>query len=174
MKAVILLGSSRSHGNTRAVCQHLQTLTNCELIDLKPLNIGHYDYEYSNLDDDFLPLMRKIVSEYDTIIFATPVYWYSMSGIMKVFFDRITDCLKVEKELGDRLKAKNMALVSCSAHDDLDARFSMPFINTADYLDMMFLGEVHICVKDKEKGLSEVMEKRLADFWEEVMRKMEK
>ena len=34
-----------------------------------------------------------IIEKYDTLIFATPVYWYSMSGIMKVFFDRKNDNL---------------------------------------------------------------------------------
>ncbi|MCP4458779.1 MAG: NAD(P)H-dependent oxidoreductase [Cytophagales bacterium] len=37
---------------------------------------------------------------------ATPVYWYSMSGIMKVFLDRIYDVLTIEKELGRKLHGK--------------------------------------------------------------------
>ena len=35
-----------------------------------------------------------------TIIFVTPVYWYAMSGRMKVFFDRWTDLLKIDKDTG--------------------------------------------------------------------------
>ena len=56
--------------------------------------------------------MKTIISKYDTIIFATPVYWYSMSGILKVFIDRITDLLTIEKELGRKLRGKKMAVVS--------------------------------------------------------------
>ncbi len=50
--------------------------------------------------------MNDIVDKYDVLIFATPVYWYSMSGIMKVFFDRITDLLTIKKDIGRKLKGK--------------------------------------------------------------------
>ena len=43
---------------------------------------NYYDYEYKNQNDDFLPTIKKILA-YDLILFITPVYWYSMSGIMK-------------------------------------------------------------------------------------------
>lgn len=58
--------------------------------------------------------MRKLV-EYDLILSTTLVYWYSMSGLLKVFFDRITDCLKIEKSIGRALNGKSMAFISCGS-----------------------------------------------------------
>lgn len=60
-------------------------------------------------NDDYLNLMKQILDKYETLILATPVYWYSMSGIMKVFFDRLTDLLTIEKELGRKLRGKKIA-----------------------------------------------------------------
>ena len=86
MRKLIILGSSRKDGDTKKVVDELVKLTGWDLIDLNDYKISYYDYEHKNLDDDYLPLMRKIIANYDVLIFATPVYWYSMSGIMKVFF----------------------------------------------------------------------------------------
>lgn len=58
---------------------------------------------------DYLNLMKQILDKYETLILATPVYWYSMSGIMKVFFDRLTDLLTIEKEFGRKLRGKKTA-----------------------------------------------------------------
>ena len=169
MKGIIILGSSRSDGHTGQVVSYLQEISGLEVIDLKEKRIEHYDYQYRNQDDDFLPLMRKLTAEYDSYIFATPVYWYSMSGIMKTFFDRITDCLKIEPELGKKLIGKNMAVLSCSGHDDLDQHFSMPFVNSADYLGINYLGEAHTWIirgelNDQIKGIVD-------RFWQEIQDK---
>ncbi|MCG8573408.1 MAG: NAD(P)H-dependent oxidoreductase [Flavobacteriales bacterium] len=91
MKKVIIVGSSRNNGDTVALANELVQQTNWDLINLNDYKFSYYDYEHKNKDDDYLKLMKRIIQEYDTLIFATPVYWYSMSGIMKVFFDRITD-----------------------------------------------------------------------------------
>lgn len=44
----------------------------------------------------------------DNIVFATPVYWYAMSGRMKIFFDRFTDLLYTHKSIGKNLKGKKL------------------------------------------------------------------
>lgn len=93
MKKVIILGSSSKNGETKKVVTELMRISNWELIDLNDYKISHFDYQHLNRNDDFISLMKRITENYDVLIFATPVYWYSMSGIMKVFFDRITDLL---------------------------------------------------------------------------------
>ncbi|MFK7972856.1 MAG: flavodoxin family protein, partial [Bacteroidia bacterium] len=118
MKTVIIQGSARSVGDTSKIVNLLQAQLGCEIIDLNDYVIRQYDYECMNSDDDFMPLIRRIVDEYDLLVFATPVYWYSMSGIMKAFFDRITDCLDMEKETGRKLRGMSMALVSVSNDDE--------------------------------------------------------
>ncbi|TNE54476.1 MAG: NADPH-dependent oxidoreductase [Bacteroidetes bacterium] len=143
MSTLIILGSSDSNGNTRQVAAHLAQQLDADLIDLNAYRIGYFDYEFKNQDDDFLPLMERITVDYDTIIFATPVYWYTMSAVMKTFFDRISDLLKIRKDLGRRLRGKSMAVVSCSGDDDLVEGFAMPFRESADYLGMEYLGDYH-------------------------------
>jgi hypothetical protein len=75
-----------------------------------------------------------------------------MSGIMKVFFDRITDLLTIEKELGRKLQGKNMAAISCSIGNNLGATFWLPFSETAKYLGMEYLGNIHI-ISGKENEM---------------------
>ena len=143
LTGVIIQGSSRSNGNTGKIVSFIQEKTGFKSIDLKSKQIGAFDYDFENREDDFLPLMTEIVHHYDTIIFATPVYWYSMSGIMKNFFDRISDCLKTEKELGRKLRGKNMGMVSCGSDSELKMGFEMPFVESANYLGMNYLGNIH-------------------------------
>lgn len=155
MRKVIIFGSSRSDGETRKVVDELIKISGWEMIDLNDYRISYYDYEHKNLDDDYLPLMRKIIVNYDVLIFATPVYWYSMSGIMKVFFDRITDLLDEEKDLGRKLRGKSMAAISCSVGDNLSENFWIPFRETARYLGMNYLGDIHtIESKDESENLN--------------------
>ena len=123
---------------------------NFELIDLNDFDISYYDYDHKNRQDDFLPLMKKLIERYKTLVFATPVYWYTMSAVMKTFFDRISDLLTIEKDLGRQLRGKNMVLISCSNEDDLPKGFSMPFEKSAEYLGMNWLGEMHGWVENGE------------------------
>lgn len=133
-KTIIIQGSSKSLGNTHKVVNYLNKDNQFDVVDLKTKNIGSFDYEFANADDDFLPLMEEIISKYDTIVFATPVYWYSMSGILKDFFDRVSDLLHYKKELGRQLRGKNLAMISNSTENDLKNGFTMPFIESANYL----------------------------------------
>jgi multimeric flavodoxin WrbA len=159
MKKLVILGSSRKDGDTRKIVDELIRISGWDLIDLNDYNFGYYDYEHKNLDDDYLDLMRKIIAGYDVLIFATPVYWYAMSGIMKVFFDRITDLLDEEKDLGRKLRGKSMAAVSCSVGDNLGEAFWLPFSETARYLGMNYLGGAHaIANADESENLKRFVE----------------
>jgi len=154
-KTVIIQGSSRSNGNTNKIIKHILSTNKYDVIDLYDKKINHFDYDFNN-EDDFLPLMKNVIEKYDTIIFATPVYWYAMSGILKVFFDRISDLLYVEKDLGRKLRGKNMAMISCGSGPELKDEFSMPFIESANYLGMKYLGNVHTWLENDTKITQEV------------------
>lgn len=146
-KGIIILGSSRSHGDTAKVIAFLKDRIEFDVIDLSKKKINHYDYDFKNEEDDFSELFKNMVQNYQTIVFATPIYWYTMSGITKVFLDRISDFLKKEKEYGRMLRGKNMAVVSCSNHNDRDESFTMPFVRSAAYLGMEYVGDVHTWVE---------------------------
>ena len=143
MRKVIILGSARKEGETKKVVSELIKNSDWDVIDLTDFDIAHFDYEHLNRNDDFLPLMKDITEKYEVLIFATPVYWYSMSGIMKVFFDRITDLLRIEKEIGRKLRNKYMAVISSSNGSNLEEYFWLPFKESAAYLGMKYIADLH-------------------------------
>ena len=59
------------------------------------------------------------------------------------YFDRFTDVLDDEKEIGWQLRSKRMAVITSSTGDNLDDNFWYPFIETANYLGMKYLGNLH-------------------------------
>lgn len=141
---VIIQASANSNGNTFKVVNYLNKDNHFDIIDLLDYNIGHFDYSFKNADDDFLPLMEKIIKNYDVIIFATPVYWYTMSGILKVFFDRLSDLLHYKKDLGRKLRGKKMGMISNSGDNDRKQGFNMPFIESSKYLGMNYIDDIHV------------------------------
>ncbi len=163
---LLLQGSSRSQGDTRLVIDHLRRHLAFDFVDLLDLRIGHFDYEFRHREDDFLPLMRRFTADYETLLVATPVYWYAMSGILKDFFDRISDLLKIEKDTGRLLRGKNLAMLSCSGADDRIASFGDPFLAAADYLGMKYLGDVHVWVE--EGAIPPLAQQRLANFADQL------
>ncbi|EDP96693.1 NAD(P)H-dependent oxidoreductase [Kordia algicida OT-1] len=147
-KGVILLGSSRSHGNTHTIVSELQKQTNFDVIDLKQYKINHFAYDLDN-EDDFNTLFKKLTATYTTFVFATPIYWYTMSGVMKVFFDRISDFLYEEKDIGRRLRGTNMGVLSCGSDKEIKQGFEMPFVESAHYLGMQYKGHIHTWIENK-------------------------
>ena len=143
MKKVVIVGSSRNDGDTVKLSKQLIEKSKWDLIDLNDYEFSYFDYNHENINDSYLDLMKGIVQKYETLIFITPVYWYSMSGIMKVFFDRFTDLLTIEKELGRKLRGKKMAVLSCSIGENLGEHFWLPFSETAKYLGMEYIGNSH-------------------------------
>lgn len=140
---VIIQASARVNGNTQKVVNELNKNSDFDVVILASKNIGHFSYDFSNSDDDFLPLIKKIIEKYDIIIFVTPMYWYTMSGYLKVFLDRISDLLVVHKELGRQFRGKKMGFISNAIDDDRPKGFEMPFEKSAKYLGMKYLGDVH-------------------------------
>jgi multimeric flavodoxin WrbA len=166
MKGVIIQGSAKSNGNTAEIVRLLNKHLDYDVLDLSLLEIAPFDYEFKNRHDDFLPTIRNIVEQYDVILFATPVYWYAMSGIMKNFFDRITDCLDLEKDTGRKLRGKSMAALSCGSYDADFEGFFMPFRNSADYLGMNYLGDVHTWKEGNE--IETEVQTRIIEFAKKI------
>jgi len=146
MSSVLFLASARSDGHTRKICTHISDISAIPCLDFNDFNISYYDYHQGNEKDDFIKVIEQILA-YDTIIFATPVYWYSMSAQMKTFLDRFTDLLKIRKDLGRQLKAKSMKVICCSSDATEYPEFWMPFKRSADYLGMLYKGHAHTWIE---------------------------
>ena len=121
---IALFASSRRHGNTGRLMDQVAS-----------------DYEYRNRGDDFEALIGRVL-EFEQIIFASPVYWYSMSPPMKVFIDRIPDLLDLEDllEQGRRLRGKTAFVVCTSICEAAAPEFVGTFSETCGYLGMRFGG----------------------------------
>ena len=66
-----------------------------------------------------------------------------MSATLKLFFDRLSDLLRYKKDLGRQLRGKKMAMISNSINNDRRPGFEMPFVESAKYLGLEYLGDIH-------------------------------
>lgn len=66
-KILIIMGSSRSHGDTRKIVDAIIPKTKAHFIDLNTYKISYFDYEHRNKDDDFVEIATKMV-EYEQIL----------------------------------------------------------------------------------------------------------
>ncbi len=141
-KIAVLIGSSNDNGNTIALVNAVVQTINADVFNLKDYQISPFDYEHKNSDDDFIGLVKELLL-YDQIIFASPVYWYSMSAQMKVFFDRISDLLQFKKELAQQLRGKSCAILSTGSSPLPERSFEELFSNSFDYLGMNYKGMLY-------------------------------
>jgi multimeric flavodoxin WrbA len=141
---IILLGSARKDSHTRTLLRNVFNGISHDLVDLLDFEIAPFDYnaQYPETDQFQELADRMLVAK--NIVFATPVYWYSMSGILKNFMDRFTDLVSVEKEKGRALEGKNVYLFSVGADQFHPDGFEVPFRETAKYLGMKYHQGVYI------------------------------
>lgn len=135
---IIILGSSRGDGNTLKAVKMVFPDETSPLIDLSNLNISYYDYHNKNSHDDFLPFAEKMIN-HNPIILATPVYWYTMSAIMKTFIDRWSDLISIRKDIGRKMKGKDLYIIT-SFGSNIPKGFEDAFSQTCDYMEMNYKG----------------------------------
>jgi len=142
MNVCIILASSRRGGNTEQLVTSFTHSYPAKVFNLVDLDISPFDYQHNNRDDDFFPLIEKILS-YDLIIFVSPVYWYAMSAQLKVFFDRLTDLLALDKPSGRNFRNKLCAAIATGTDKSAPSCFEQPFALTASYFGMNYLGMLY-------------------------------
>jgi multimeric flavodoxin WrbA len=155
--AIALFGSSRRHGNTGRFLDDIAAGLCIDIVDLGQLRLSPYDYEHRNRGDDFEPLMKRVL-EFDRIIIASPVYWYSVSPPVKVFLDRISDYLDIPElqPEGRRLRGKTGYVVCTSIYDTVPAPFIGSLTSTFAYLGMHFGGVAHVnCSEEYSRSIHE-------------------
>ncbi|MFN7730658.1 MAG: flavodoxin family protein [Pirellula sp.] len=147
-KTLIILGTARSDSYTLNALINLASFNSPEIIELHKLKISPYNYSQP-AKDDFLQIAEKM-TQADVIVFATPVYWYSMSGFLKVFFDRLTDLISTSKNVGRGLAGKKVYLFATGSDAQLPEGFEVPFIKTSEYFNMKYQRAFYICTADKK------------------------
>lgn len=146
-KPLIILASARKQGKTRTFLNEVFSGSDYDLVDLLDFHILPYNYanDYSDTDE-FLKIVDELLG-HRIIVFATPVYWYAMSGLMKTFFDRFTDIVTAKKQIGRQLSGKSTFLLAVGADEELPGGFEVPFKSTSDYLDMEYRGCIYYSTK---------------------------
>lgn len=167
-KYIIISGSARAVSDTETYINLVCKGLDYQVISLLDFAITQYSYQNDYpVKDDFLEIIKTILP-YKTIIFATPVYWYAMSGIMKVFFDRWTDLITINKDLGRKLAGKQVFVLSVGADESLPEGFEIPFKSTASYFKMDYQACVYFSTK---KGQSLLENTLLAEQFNTFIRK---
>lgn len=136
-KTLVILGTNRADSHTLQGIRNDLPFNDYQLIELRDFRIDHYSYELPKPADDFL-MVVNLMLEAENLVFATPVYWYAMSGRMKVFLDRFTDLITSDKSLGRALAGKSVFLFASGSDEELPEGFEVPFRNTAAFFKMDF------------------------------------
>ncbi len=112
IKVLAFNGSAKKNGNTskllKKVINHIKDaeVEVIHLIDKKlqaclSCSFSEVDCVYPcRIKDDMQEIVEKI-KKADALIFASPTYWYCMSGLMKNFIDRLTTCDVAEPPIFD-------------------------------------------------------------------------
>ena len=158
-KTAIVNGSSRNDGHSAIIAQLIKDKTNGEVFHLADYQIGYFDYDNAHIEDDFIPFIETLI-EYPVWVLVTPVYWYSMSAQMKTWLDRMSDILKWNKDLLPSLKKTSWYIASCGSDAEVTPGYFVPFRLSANYLDISYLGDVHLW-KDNRVPIEKEVEQRI-------------
>lgn len=146
-KPVVILGSARSDGDTRRLLDSMLKANPHTFIELLDFSIAPYSYAQNYPSADAFPYLADLLLQHPVVVFATPVYWYSMSGVMKNLFDRLIDLTTTHKTLGRQLAGKRVFLVAIGSDSELPVGFEVPFKLISEYFNMLFEGTFYHSTK---------------------------
>lgn len=114
----VLFGGSRPKGNTAQLTKlalegHEYTWIDLTKYQLNPVrDLRHENTEINHYEDDYLAIIDQVLAS-DTVIFASPVYWYSVSASMKSFIDHWSESLLDPRyaDFKQQMAAKDFRLI---------------------------------------------------------------
>lgn len=154
MQVIIVTGSPRRSGNlgryAGIVTEELASLGHSvESVNLYDLHIGPCrscdacaESGRCIFKDDIGGLAGRLLAA-DLIVLATPVYWFSVSGVMKTFMDRTQSLWH-----GRQLKGKAGAALIVQAHAGADETCAL-LASFAKYHAMRWLGCSSVRTRDQ-------------------------
>ncbi|WLD94204.1 flavodoxin family protein [Alkalihalobacillus sp. AL-G] len=138
MKILAINGSARDDGNTELLTKKALDGLDVTHIHLRDFNIRpiddlrHTEGGFQPVEDDNDRLVEMML-DHDILVFATPVYWYGMSGIMKNLIDRWSQNLRDSRfDFKDKL-SKKTAYVICCGGDNPKLK-ALPLIQQFSYI----------------------------------------
>lgn len=146
-KIIFMNGSPNKSGNTFRIGEEILKGINHDILQMSDYKVSQYGQVYE--DDEINKIFEKI-KNVDTIVIGAPVYWYTVSGIVKTFIDRLY--LLPEAEV---LKGKNLYFFAQGSAPDEATRQSITFLATrVSELMGMNLKDVVVDSSDDNKIIS--------------------
>lgn len=121
MNIVFVNASPNYDGCTYQIGERLLKGIQHDVLQMSDYKISQYGKVYE--DDQMVDLLKQL-KEYDTLVIGSPVYWYTVSGILKTFIDRLY--LLPEAEY---LKGKKLYLFAQGSAPDEDTKKSIRFLS---------------------------------------------
>jgi len=168
MKAVCLLGSPRTKGNSAILANYFMQTMQQAGVETASFTLNNLSYrgcqacymcktkvDHCILEDDLSPVLEA-VKKTDILVMATPVYFGNISGQLKTFFDRTFSFLVPDYHATpykSRLApGKKSVFIMCQGNPD-EKRFTDVFPNIEFFLQWFGFAENHLIracgVRDK-------------------------
>lgn len=142
-RPLLIVGSNRKNSDTLAFAEKALNGIEYQVLDLLDYPVAPYNYEHQYPENDAFARLTSLLLRHQVLVLASPVYWYSMSGLMKTFFDRLTDLIRDKKTLGRQLRGKDVFVLAAGNNPELPPGFLVPFELSCHYLGMQFRGSLY-------------------------------
>ena len=87
MSKILFMNSSpNKNGNTYQIGEKLLKDVDHEVLQMADYKISQYGQVF---DDDQIKEILNKIADVDTLVIGSPVYWYTIGGILKTFIDRL-------------------------------------------------------------------------------------
>ncbi|TGB04906.1 flavodoxin family protein [Halobacillus salinus] len=151
MKIAILDGGGRRDGNTQTLTERVVDGIEVSRFGLKEYDIHaisderHEEDGFHAVDDDYDALMTEVM-KHDVILFATPIYWYSMTATMKGFIDRWSQSMRQPKfaDFREQMAEKKAFVVAVGGDNPYVKGLPMiqQFANIFEFVHLPFEGYI--------------------------------
>ena len=150
MEKILFVNSSPNRdGNTYRIGEELLKDKEHDVLQLADYRISQYGQVF---EDDEMKEVLKEMDKYDILVIGSPVYWYTVGGMLKTFIDRLYMLPEAEA-----LRGKKLYLFAQGSAPNQDTVKSIEFLsNRLSYLMEMELKGVVTDSSDGREILSKM------------------
>ncbi|MDQ0207620.1 flavodoxin family protein [Alkalicoccobacillus murimartini] len=139
MNLLTIYTSSRRNGNSEQLAKHVTATINTAELFLSDFSFQpikdqrHSRQTFDPIHDGYRDVLETFL-QYDTYLFAIPVYWFSMPAQLKIFIDRWSQYMRdPQLRLKDQLTGKKVYLV-VTANDEPLEQITAPLVQQFDLI----------------------------------------
>lgn len=148
MEKILFMNSSPNRdGNTYRIGEELLKDKEHDVLQMADYRIS----QYGQVFDDEMKEVLKEIDKYDILVIGSPVYWYTVGGMLKTFIDRLYMLPEAEA-----LRGKKLYLFAQGSAPSSDTVKSIEFLsNRLSYL----MGMESKCVVTDSSDGREILSK---------------